>query len=154
MQIAQGFNKTKPHSRTVALAVNFSKAFDTVNHERLPGKTNHTHLNHNLIHWVSAYLRGRLARCSFGHTLSPFRHLHRVLQGSVISPHLLNFFVSSFQVRWNALLGRGRGPRHLCFKDTQCPSCSLSTYIRRDSTRVPHLLWDSFDLTALSKSLR
>ena len=60
--IVQEFNEAKPPSRTVALEGDFSKAFDTVNHDRLVTKINHSCLNQSLIRWVSVYLRGRFTR--------------------------------------------------------------------------------------------
>ena len=68
--IAEGFNLRKPPSRTVAVAVDISKAFDTVNHRLLLEMICHSRLGHNLVRWLAAYLRGRKAACLYnGHVL-------------------------------------------------------------------------------------
>ena len=137
-----GLQCSQPPSRTVALAVDFSDAFLTVNHHRLLGKINHSHLNNNLIRWVSAYLHGRLAQSSFRHSLSPFRHLHcGVLYVSVSSPHLYLFRereLISIQCQFSHPIrrrlhncgivyvkktspGGGGGSPHLCLRDSLHP---------------------------------
>ena len=60
-----GFNQCKPPLRTVALAVNFSKAFDTVPHLSLLQQLASTTLPPNLTRWLSSYLLGRSACCQY-----------------------------------------------------------------------------------------
>ena len=93
--IARGFNQRKPPSRTTILAIDFSKAFDTVPHHRLLQRILQSNLNNNLTRWVAAYLNGRQACCQYQSARSRFRGARvGVPQGSVISPALFNFFVS------------------------------------------------------------
>ena len=93
--IATGFNQNKPHSRTATIAIDFAKAFDSVNHPLLLQKVSNSSLHPNLVRWLAAYLRGRTAACLYLSSTSP-RKITRsgVPQGSVISPCLFNFFVS------------------------------------------------------------
>ena len=96
-QVVSGFNQPKPPLRTVALAIDFSKAFDTVDHNQLLTMISGTPLDHNIVRWCSTYLRGRMSACRFGLKTSPYQHVRcGVPQGSVISPILFNSFVSDF----------------------------------------------------------
>ena len=95
--VASGFNQPRPPHRTLTMAIDFSRAFDMVNHTKLITSLTQTTLPHNTVRWLSAYLRGRMARCRYLNTTSPHRHAHvGVPQGSCISPVLFNFFVSSY----------------------------------------------------------
>ena len=95
--IACGFNEKKPPTRTVALTIDFSRAFDTVSHDRLLKSIHLSNLPHNFIRWLNSYIRGCSASCLYNKQHSPCRSIHAgVPQGSVISPHLFNFYVSDF----------------------------------------------------------
>ena len=77
------------------MALDFSKAFDTVPHDRLLRRILQANLSNNMVRWVAAYLGGRQACCQFQSVRSRFRGARvGVPQGSVISPALFNFFVS------------------------------------------------------------
>ena len=68
-----------------------------VNHTKLIIALSSTSLRHNTIRWISAYLKGRMARCRYNYGVSPMCHTRTgVPQGSCISPVLFNFFVSSY----------------------------------------------------------
>ena len=93
--IARGFNEPKPPTRTTILAIDFSKAFDTVPHHRLLHRILQSNLHNNLIRWVAAFLGGRQACCQYQSARSRYRGARvGVPQGSVISPVLFNYFVS------------------------------------------------------------
>ena len=96
-QVVTGFNQECPPRRTVAMAVDFSQAFDTVNHTTLLCKLLDTTLPPNDIRWLFTYLRGRTASCSYNRVSSPKVILHQgVPQGSILSPVLFNFYVSTY----------------------------------------------------------
>ena len=96
-QIATGLNQTSPIHRTVSMAVDFSKAFDTVNHTTLLTDIHNTTMAHNTIRWLSTYLRGRTAICRYNNSPSKSNVIHTgVPQGSILSPLLFNLYVSQF----------------------------------------------------------
>ena len=61
-KVATGFNKPRTSPlRTVALTIDVSKAFDTVYHMKLVAALSTSSLHHNVIKWLSSYLRGHHA---------------------------------------------------------------------------------------------
>ena len=96
-KVATGFNKSKPADRTVLMAIDFSKAFDTVNHTKLLQAVSNSTLPHNTVRWLVSYLRGRSAFCRYNRAASVCHAVRTgVPQGSAISPLLFNFFVSTY----------------------------------------------------------
>ena len=96
-QIASGINQNRPPHRTVATAVDFSKAFDTVNHTALLSDICESTMEPNTIRWLFTYLRGRMASCLYNGQESRNIIVHQgVPQGSVLSPALFNSYVSSY----------------------------------------------------------
>ena len=96
-QVVAGFNQRCPPRRTVAMAVDFSQAFDTVNHTTLLRNLHTTTLPPNDIRWLFTYLRGRTASCSYNKMDSVKVILHQgVPQGSILSPLLFNHYVSTY----------------------------------------------------------
>ena len=94
-KIAEGFNAIKPPSRSATVAIDISKAFDSVDHTLLLDQISHSTLHSNLVRWLAAYLRGRTASCHYLAAKSPLKIIHTgVPQGSVLSPSLFNYFVS------------------------------------------------------------
>ena len=79
------------------MSLDLSKAFDIVDHTLLIRAIGQSPLDHSTVRWLTAYLRGRTAACRYFHTTSPCRSVRiGVPQGSVISPTLFNFYVSSY----------------------------------------------------------
>ncbi|KAF2346383.1 Reverse transcriptase domain [Trinorchestia longiramus] len=80
------------------MAMDFSKAFDTVPHPQLIFQISSLPLNHHIDRWLVCYLEGRSTKCSYHHHFSSSSRpvLVFVPQGSVISPALFNPFVSNY----------------------------------------------------------
>jgi retron-type reverse transcriptase len=77
--------------------LDISKAFDVISHDLLLEMIATTTLHSNIIRWLLSYLRGRTAVCLFQGVTSSQSTCHSgVLQGSFLSPHLFNFFISDF----------------------------------------------------------
>jgi hypothetical protein len=107
-KVAVGFNGSKPAPDTAMCAVDISKVFDAIDHTLLMEQINNSPLHSNLIRWLAAYLRGRQASCLYGSVKSKTMILRSgVLQGSVLSPGLFNYFVSDCP---NSGLHKGTGP--------------------------------------------
>ena len=133
--IATGFNQRKPASRTATLAIDFSKAFDSVHHPTLLLKLLNSSLHPNIVRWLFTYLRGRKAACLHNSITAPFRIIHSgVPQGSVISPCLFNFFVSDCPVT---------PPLITSYADDVTIAVSHPD-ISRDASTISSLLSDSF----------
>ena len=113
---ATGFNQHCPPKRTVVLAVDFSKAFDTVNHTALLRSLCRGHLDSNSIRWICAYLRGRTVSCSFGGRESAGVPVKQgVPQGSVLSPALFNHYVASYPQSYQEHdIARPQSAEHCC----------------------------------------
>ena len=95
--IAAGFNQMRPPSRSLALAVDLSKAFDAIPHNLLIQKIIDSRLPSNFSHWLACYLHGCTARVLHQRAASSFLPIRTgVPQGSVISHCLFNFFVSDY----------------------------------------------------------
>ena len=92
--IRDGLNKKKPVDRTVMVAIDLSRAFDTVNHELLIQDVLLLPLNNRIKRFIAAYLRGRQTFVEFRGAKSSYRKMKQgVLQGGVLSPTLFNLYM-------------------------------------------------------------
>ena len=92
--ICTGFNQPNPQ-RTLLLAVDLSKAFDTVNITKLTEKIQQSTLPPSIIKWLAAYLRGRFCKTVYNGQTSSGRKVHfGVPQGGVLSPLLFNTYIA------------------------------------------------------------
>ena len=93
--ITTGFNQHKPPTRTVATALDMSKAFDTVNIYKLLQKTLNTNIPNTIIKFISNYTRARQAYTLYNNTKSKRKTFKTgVPQGGVLSPTLFNIYTS------------------------------------------------------------
>ena len=93
--ITTGLNKKKPVERTVMVAIDLSKAFDTVDHEILITDISKLKMNENIKRFLVEYLSGRYTFVEFRGTKSKYRLMKLgVPQGGVLSPTLFNLYMS------------------------------------------------------------
>ena len=93
--ISAGLNVKKPVERTISVAIDLSKAFDTVDHSQLLKDIQELELNGNIKRFLCAYLRGRQTFVEFRGERSNFRKMKQgVPQGGVLSPTLFNLYMS------------------------------------------------------------
>ena len=94
--IASGLNRRKPPHRTILVAVDLSRAFDTVDHELLLKDILQLEVSDTLIKFLCSYLRGRQQHTIFRNCKSKCRVVRQgVPQGGVLSPLLFNLYMSS-----------------------------------------------------------
>lgn len=96
----------------LAILLDFSKAFDSVPHERLLIKCEHYGINGNLLKWIRAFLTGRNQFVSVSGTDSPDLPVRSgVPQGSVLGPLLFMLFI-------NDISNGVKSPLHLFADDS------------------------------------
>jgi hypothetical protein len=91
-----GLNRNPPVHRTVSVAIDLSRAFDTVDHQILLNDIQNLPLNGFIKRFLCNYLRGRQTYVYFRGTKSGYRKVKQgVPQGGVLSPILFNLYMSS-----------------------------------------------------------
>ncbi len=91
-----GLNRRKPVHRTVSVAIDLSRAFDTVDHQILLNDINKLDMNDYIKRFLCAYLRGRQTFVLFRNSKSKYRKVKQgVPQGGVLSPVLFNLYMST-----------------------------------------------------------
>ena len=90
-------NTTEGKKAIHSLFIDFSKAFDLVDHSILLSKLKGRNINRSLWQWIQSFLQGRTRQVTLPGVLSTTRTcLAGVPQGSVISPLLFGIFLDDF----------------------------------------------------------
>ena len=94
--VQTGLNRKQPVHRTVSVAIDLSRAFDTVDHRILLNDILNLNLNDYIKRFLCAYLRGRQTYVLFRNSTCRYRKVKQgVPQGGVLSPVLFNLYMSS-----------------------------------------------------------
>ena len=89
--LAKGFNQMAHPARTITVALDMSKAFDTINIHTLIRKLPQTKIPGTIIKFIANYIKGRKAYTTYtNHTSRQRQFKTGVPQGGVISPTLFN----------------------------------------------------------------
>ena len=84
-----------PHARTITVALDMSKAFDTINIHTLIRNLQQTNIPGTIIRLIANYIKGRKAYTTYKNHSSRQRQLKTgVPQGGVLSPTLFNIYTS------------------------------------------------------------
>ena len=94
--VAKGFNQMAPPARTITVALDMSKAFDTINIHTLIRKLLQTNIPGTIIKFIANYIKGRKAYTTYrNHTSKQRQFKTGVPQGGVLSPTLFNIYTSN-----------------------------------------------------------
>ena len=100
--ITKGFNQKQPPERTIAVALDMSKAFDTVHHHKLIDKLHNTNIPNTITKFVANYIKGRKQYVLYNNTASRKRNTKTgVPQGGVLSPTLFNIYMADMPTPQN-----------------------------------------------------
>ena len=93
--VAKGFNQMVPPARTITVAFDMNKAFDTINIHTLIRKLLQTNIPGTIIKFIANYIKGRKAYTTYRDHISKQRQFKTgVPQGGVLSPRLFNICTS------------------------------------------------------------
>ena len=95
--VAKGFNQMTPPARTITVALDMSKAFDTINIDTPIRKLLQTNIPDTIIKFIANYIKGCKAYTTYiNHTSIQRQFKTGVPQGGVLSPTLFNIYTSDF----------------------------------------------------------
>ena len=91
--VAKGFNQMTPPARTTTVALDMSKAFDTMNIHTLIRKLQQTNIPGTIIKFIANYIKVHKAYTTYrNHTSRQRQFKTGVPQGDVLSPTLFNIY--------------------------------------------------------------
>ena len=83
------------HARTITVALDMSKSFDTINIHTLIKKLLHTNIPGTIIRFIANYIKGRKAYTTYiNHTSSQRQFKTGVSQGGVLSSTFFNIYTA------------------------------------------------------------
>ena len=93
--VAKGFNQMAPPARTITVAFDMSKAFNTINIHTLIRKLLQTNIPGTIIKLIANYIKGRKAYTTYrNHTSKQRQFKTDVPQGGVLSSTLFNIYTT------------------------------------------------------------
>ena len=93
--VAKGFNQMAPPARTITVAHDMSKVFDTINIHTLIRKLLQTNIPDTIIRFIANYIKGCKAYTTYRkHTSRQRQFKTGVPQGDVLLPTLFNIYTS------------------------------------------------------------
>ena len=93
--VANGFKQIAPPARTITVALDMSKAFDTINIHTLIRRLLQTNIPGTIIKFISNYIKGRKTYTTYRNYASKQRQFKTgVPQGGLLSPILFNIYTS------------------------------------------------------------
>ena len=93
--VAKGFNQMAPPARTITVALDMSKVFDTINIHTLIRKLLQTNIPDTIIKFIANYIKGRKTYTTCrNHTSKQRQFKTGVPHGGVLSPTLFNIYTS------------------------------------------------------------
>ena len=93
--VAKGFNQMAAPARTITVALDMSKSFDTINIHILIRKLLLTRIPGTIIKFIANYIKGRKSYTTYkNHTSSQRQFKTGVPQGGVLSPTLFNIYTA------------------------------------------------------------
>ena len=94
--VAKGFIQMAPHAPTITVAIDMSKAFDTINIHTLIRKLIQTNIPGTLVKFIANYTKRRKAYTTYiNHTSSQRQFKTGVPQSGVLSPTLFNILYTA-----------------------------------------------------------
>ena len=84
--------------------MDFSKAFDSINHKLLSDKLKCLPLNPYIVNWYLSFLENRQQRVVYTDFIGEWKNVNRgIMQGSVSGPYLFNIFINDLELEINRI---------------------------------------------------